>query len=274
MWFVTSQENGARALGLQGVLGLGSYRTAWSWLHKLRRTRVRSGRDRLSGWVEVDETCRGSPELGQSRGGCCRQGSSGQGIDCPGGAGGRERHWSNTHARGPAPLCRQPPSVCSGSHRARQHNSYRRLAGLRGIGEEGIRSRGDVGPETTTERSFHSPPVSGTAGRFASEAVAGRYTPRAMSHDHLLYYLDEFTFRFNRRKSKSRRAVPPPRATGCGHRPNNLCPHCQTLQIAPLQTTTCRDYLSQVHTRFSRFGELFEEYRLSVSGLLRSWRVK
>src|ERR1019366_2112731 len=56
IWFVTSQKNGASALGLQRVLGLGSYHTAWSWLHKLRRAMVRSGRDRLGGWVEVDET--------------------------------------------------------------------------------------------------------------------------------------------------------------------------------------------------------------------------
>jgi transposase-like protein len=64
MWYVTSQKNGASALGLQRVLGLGSYRTAWSWLHKLRRAMVRSGRDRLAGWVEVDETYLGSPEEG------------------------------------------------------------------------------------------------------------------------------------------------------------------------------------------------------------------
>ena len=64
MWFVTSQNNGASALGLQRVLGLGSYRTAWSWLHKLRRAMVRSGRDRLVGWVEVDETYLGAPEEG------------------------------------------------------------------------------------------------------------------------------------------------------------------------------------------------------------------
>jgi hypothetical protein len=62
MWYVTSQKNGASALGLQRVLGLGSYRTAWSWLHKLRRAMVRPGRDRLTGWVEVDETYLGSEE--------------------------------------------------------------------------------------------------------------------------------------------------------------------------------------------------------------------
>ena len=55
MWYVTSQKYGVSALGLQRVLGLGSYHTAWNWLHKLRRALGRPGRDRLSGAVEVDE---------------------------------------------------------------------------------------------------------------------------------------------------------------------------------------------------------------------------
>ena len=49
MWYVTSQKSGVSALGLQRVLGLGSYRTAWAWLHKLRRAMVRPGRDRCRG---------------------------------------------------------------------------------------------------------------------------------------------------------------------------------------------------------------------------------
>ena len=64
MWWLTSQKNGASALGLQRVLGLGSYKTAWTWLHKLRRAMVRPGRDRLSGRVEVDETYLGGLEEG------------------------------------------------------------------------------------------------------------------------------------------------------------------------------------------------------------------
>jgi hypothetical protein len=56
MWFVTSQKHGASALGLQRVLGLGSYNTAWTWLHKLRRAMVRPGRDQLTGDIEIDET--------------------------------------------------------------------------------------------------------------------------------------------------------------------------------------------------------------------------
>jgi transposase-like zinc ribbon protein len=43
MWWVTTQKNGASALGLQRVLGLKSYETAWAWLHKLRRAMVRPG---------------------------------------------------------------------------------------------------------------------------------------------------------------------------------------------------------------------------------------
>lgn len=64
MWYVTSQKYGASALGLQRVLGLGSYETAWTWLHKLRRAMVRPDRDRLKGWIEVDETLVGGLEEG------------------------------------------------------------------------------------------------------------------------------------------------------------------------------------------------------------------
>ena len=49
---------------MQRVLGLGSYKTAWAMLHKLRRAMVRPGRDRLDGVVEVDETYWGGEEPG------------------------------------------------------------------------------------------------------------------------------------------------------------------------------------------------------------------
>lgn len=64
MWYVTSQKNGISALGLQRVLGLGSYKTAWMLLHKLRRAMVRPGRERLRGVVEVDEAYWGGEESG------------------------------------------------------------------------------------------------------------------------------------------------------------------------------------------------------------------
>ena len=55
-WYLTNQKQGVSALGLQRVLGLGSYQTAWTMLHRFRRAMVRPDRDRLKGSVEVDET--------------------------------------------------------------------------------------------------------------------------------------------------------------------------------------------------------------------------
>ena len=67
IWWVVSRKNGGSVLGLQRILGLGSYRTAWTWLHKLRRAIVCPGRDRLSEAVEVDETFVGGVEPGGGR---------------------------------------------------------------------------------------------------------------------------------------------------------------------------------------------------------------
>ncbi len=64
-WFMTTQKDGASALGLQRVLGLSSYGTAWTMLHRLRTAMVRQGRDMLRGDVEVDETIFGGPRPGK-----------------------------------------------------------------------------------------------------------------------------------------------------------------------------------------------------------------
>jgi len=68
IWWITTQKYGASAEGLQQVLGLGSYETAWTWLHKIRKAMVRSDRTKLSGIVEVDETYIGGEEHGGSTG--------------------------------------------------------------------------------------------------------------------------------------------------------------------------------------------------------------
>ena len=64
IWYVTSQKFGGSALGLQHALDLGSYQTAWSWLHKMRRAMVLGGRSPLSGNVEIDETFVGGKKQG------------------------------------------------------------------------------------------------------------------------------------------------------------------------------------------------------------------
>lgn len=65
IWWLVGQKNGASALGLKNIFGLGSYRTAWSWLHKLRRAMVTPARDRLAGTIEVDETYVGGEKSGK-----------------------------------------------------------------------------------------------------------------------------------------------------------------------------------------------------------------
>lgn len=68
IWWMTTQKNGASASGLQQVLGLRSYQTAWTWLHKIRTAMVNPNRAKLSGDVEVDETYIGGLETDGKRG--------------------------------------------------------------------------------------------------------------------------------------------------------------------------------------------------------------
>ena len=55
IWWFMGQRSGASALSLQDNFGIGSYRTAWKILKKLRSTMAIVGREKLSGRVEVDE---------------------------------------------------------------------------------------------------------------------------------------------------------------------------------------------------------------------------
>ena len=65
LWWMIAQKNGVSAVGVQRVLGLGSYRTAWVWLHKFRRLMVFPDRNKLSGKIEVDETLVGGKRSGK-----------------------------------------------------------------------------------------------------------------------------------------------------------------------------------------------------------------
>lgn len=66
-WYITNQKNGVSALGLQKLLGLGSYQTAWTILHKFRKAMVNPEREKLKGIVEVDETYVGGRDTGSIR---------------------------------------------------------------------------------------------------------------------------------------------------------------------------------------------------------------
>src|SRR5215204_805536 len=65
IYLVTSSTGGISAMELKRQMGFGSYPTAWSWLHKIRRAMVRPERTPLSARVEADETYLGGPRPGQ-----------------------------------------------------------------------------------------------------------------------------------------------------------------------------------------------------------------
>lgn len=67
MWWVVAQKTGSSANNLKEYMGFGNDETAWAWLHKLRRAMVRPGREKLEGEVEVDETYIGGEEKGNGK---------------------------------------------------------------------------------------------------------------------------------------------------------------------------------------------------------------
>ncbi len=54
IWWITAQKTGVSALDLQKDIGLGSYRSAWLLLHKIRNAMVQADRSPLLGDVEID----------------------------------------------------------------------------------------------------------------------------------------------------------------------------------------------------------------------------
>ena len=195
IWYVVNQKNGVSALGLQKALGLGSYRTAWNWLHKLRRAMVRPGRDKLSGIVEVNETLIGGEHPGK-RG----RGAEGKTIvliaveESPKGIG-RIRLADISNASGKELGKTVQEMVLVGST-------------IRTDGWRGYMSLSKLGYN-------HEPMINSNIKESDSVQLAHRVASLlkrwlmgthhgGISHKNLAYYLDEFTFRFNRRTSRSR----------------------------------------------------------------------
>ena len=197
MWFVTSQKNGVSALGLQRALGLGSYETSWAWLHKLRRAMVRPGRDRLAGEIEADETDVGGPEEGK-RG---RQVESkaivavaaeqrGRGI-------GRIRLRRVKDVSAESLLAFLQDAVEPGA--TIHTDGWRGYAGLPAAGYRHQVTVIGGGSEPAHEIMPRAHKVAALLKRWLLGTLHG-----GIQHQHLDYYLDEFTFRFNRRRSQAR----------------------------------------------------------------------
>jgi hypothetical protein len=197
LWLVTSQKSGASALGLQRVLGLGSYETAWSWLHKLRRAMVRTGRERLKGVVEVDEAFVGGVSAGKGRDGIGKAlvviaaEEDGKGI-------GRIRLGRVPEASTPSLHGFIQQSVALGS--TIHTDGWAPYQGLEKLGySHTVTKLKGKGKEAAVELLPRVHRVASLLKRWLLGTHQGAVGPT-----HLDYYLDEFTFRFNRRRSASR----------------------------------------------------------------------
>lgn len=198
MWHITNQKFGASALGLQRVLGFGSYQTAWAWLHKMRRAMVRSGREKLNGLVEVDETYVGGLEEG-ARG---RQTEKKAIVAIA-----VEIHAPNGFGR---VRLGHVPDVTSESlvqfvRGAIEPGSVVHTDGWKGYDD--LSKWGYVRKKTVLSSSPEPAHVV-MPGVHRIAALLKRWLlgthQGAASARHLDYYLDEYTFRFNRRASRSR----------------------------------------------------------------------
>jgi len=194
MWQITSQKNGISALGLQRVLGLGSYKTAWAMLHKLRRAMVRPGRDRLDGVVEVDETYWGGEEPGTDGRGAELMALIAVAAEEDGKGIGRIRLRCIPDATRTTLHGFIAQSVVPGST-VRTDGLPAYLGMEEYIHDRQIQSHQEAGEHLL-------PRVHRTISML-KRWMLGTHQG-AIAHAHLDDYLDEFTFRFNRRTSKSR----------------------------------------------------------------------
>lgn len=194
MWHITSQKYGANALGLQRVLNLGSYHTAWKWLHRLRRAMVRPDRDKLHGVVEVDETY-----VGGARSGKRGRGSENKTLvviavedkagDQDGKGIGRIRLKRVPDASSESLITFICTHVSSGA--CIRTDGWRGYESLKEEGYEHI----VVGPKDLN--------IAHLVASLLKRWLLGTYQG-AVKAVQLDYYLDEYTFRFNRRKSAAR----------------------------------------------------------------------
>ena len=195
IWWVTSQKNGASALGLQRILGLGSYETAWTWLHKLRRAMVRPGRDRLSGTIQVDETYIGGEKPGK-RG----RGAAGKTLVLIAAqedrkVTGRIRLKQIADASAESLEGAVQEMVKQGAVvKTDAWNGYKGIESL-GYSHLIARKTATIGDSLL--------PLCHREAALIKRWLTGTHQG-SVSHEHLGYYLDEYTFRFNRRTSRYR----------------------------------------------------------------------
>jgi transposase-like protein len=196
-WQVTNEKPGVSALSLKRALGLGSYETAWTLLHKLRRAMVRPERDLLQGELEVDETFVGSQAPGTyGRGG--KKAIVAIAVELrPRGACGRARLARISDSSEP-----ELTAFVSAAAAPRSVVYTDSWLGYLGLADAGFIHQPTSIAQTGDPAHVVMPRVHRVAS-LLKRWLLGTHQGAVRAHQ-LDYYLDEFTFRFNRRSSRQR----------------------------------------------------------------------
>lgn len=194
LWHVTNQKQGISALGLQRALGIGSYHTAWEWMYRLRHAMVRPSRDRISGTIEVDETYIGGKRTGKPGRGSAGKTLVIMAVQIDGNRIGRIRLKRIPDASGNSLNCaiKELIEPCS-TVITDGWEGYNQL--------ETFGYRHKIAKKDDNNVGENLLPKCNIVASLLKRWLLGTHQGRAQ---HLDYYLDEFTFRFNRRTSKSR----------------------------------------------------------------------
>jgi transposase-like protein len=201
IYLVTSSKGGISAMELKRQMGFGSYQTAWTWLHKIRRAMVRPEREPLSARVEVDETYVGGPRPGKpGRGAAGKTKVAGAVESGRGAAKGRRLGRLRLAV---------VPDVSASSLQGFLGENVARPATVATDGWSGYSGLGAAGyahepidlATTWGDAALRLPAIHLVFG-LAKRWLLGTHHG-AVSKKHLAAYLDEFVFRFNRRTAKN-----------------------------------------------------------------------
>lgn len=201
MFLLAVSKAGLSAMALKRLMGFGSDQTAWAWLHKLRKAMVRPGRPKMDGKVELDETFVGGVVEG-----ACGRGSPNpivmaavERLDEPGRG---TRRWALGRVRLQVV---EAATQASATAFAAENIEARSTVVTDGLAiYDNLRKAG----------FDHRPRVIGENQKRATKLLPGVHRvfsllkrwllgahQGAVSPWHLQSYLDEFVFRFNRRRS-------------------------------------------------------------------------
>ena len=220
IYLVTSSKGGISAMELKRQMGFGSYQTAWSWLHKIRKAMVRPERPLLSQRVEADETYVGGPRPGTPGRGAAGKTRVAGAVETGRGQARGRRLGRLRLAVVPDVSAKSLEGFLAGAVARPASVATDGWSGYAGLAPAGWRHEPLNLSASWGDAALRLPAIHLVFG-LAKRWLLGTHHG-AVSSKHLPAYLDEFTFRFNRRTAKS-----------ISHRFARLIEHAVQIQPTP-----------------------------------------